>query len=413
MDKPLKVLISAYACGPNLGSEPGMAWNWIIALSEFCEIVVITECDYKNEILIELNRLQSKYKPAFYFIDIGLKGRSLAKQQGKWSFYLYYRDWQRKAHSLALKLLKEQEFDIIHQLNMIGYREPGYLWKIKSKPIIWGPIGGYAQMNWSFIRYLEIKDIIQYTLRNTLNSFQMRFSLRVRKAIFNSTELISASIDSYRCIKKIYGKESILINETGAKYLPQNVKKNNESGELKILWVGRMLGLKALPIALEALASLPQDIKYNFKIIGSGNNFVKWQNKCRNMSIYKNCDFLGQISHQHVDELLKKSDILLFTSLQEGTPHVVLEALTSGVPVICHDINGQGTVITEDCGIKIPLINYQNSINSFKNAILTLYRDRALLNKLSEGAIKRSKELTWENNAEQLLKIYKNAIAKF
>jgi hypothetical protein len=46
-----KILISAYACSPYAGSEPGMAWGFISELSKHNEIHVITEHNlYKSQI---------------------------------------------------------------------------------------------------------------------------------------------------------------------------------------------------------------------------------------------------------------------------------------------------------------------------------------------------------------------------
>ena len=55
----MKILINAYACSPHMGSEPGMAWNWILHLSAHCDLVVITEGEYKDK--IESNK-QGNYK---------------------------------------------------------------------------------------------------------------------------------------------------------------------------------------------------------------------------------------------------------------------------------------------------------------------------------------------------------------
>ncbi len=41
--KKLKVLISAYACGPNIGSEPGVGWKFVYHLAQTHEVHVITE----------------------------------------------------------------------------------------------------------------------------------------------------------------------------------------------------------------------------------------------------------------------------------------------------------------------------------------------------------------------------------
>ena len=46
----LKILINAYACSPGMGSEPGMAWNWVSNLAKFCELFIITEGEFGNKI---------------------------------------------------------------------------------------------------------------------------------------------------------------------------------------------------------------------------------------------------------------------------------------------------------------------------------------------------------------------------
>lgn len=69
--------------------------------------------------------------------------------QGTWKFYMYYEQWERRAYEKAQEIISElkaeslelkehREIDVIHKLNMICYREPGYLWKIKNKPFVWG-----------------------------------------------------------------------------------------------------------------------------------------------------------------------------------------------------------------------------------------------------------------------------------
>ena len=37
----MKVLINAYACSPDMGSEPGMAWNWCVNLAKYCDLLCV------------------------------------------------------------------------------------------------------------------------------------------------------------------------------------------------------------------------------------------------------------------------------------------------------------------------------------------------------------------------------------
>ena len=46
----LSILINAYACSPNMGSEPGMAWNWCVNLAKYCELYIITEGEFQEKL---------------------------------------------------------------------------------------------------------------------------------------------------------------------------------------------------------------------------------------------------------------------------------------------------------------------------------------------------------------------------
>jgi glycosyltransferase involved in cell wall biosynthesis len=107
---------------------------------------------------------------------------------------------------------------------------------------------------------------------------------------------------------------------------------------------------------------------------------------------------------------MKNADLFFFTSLVEGTPHVVLEAIASGLPVICHDSCGHGAVINDSCGRKIPIVSPKVSCDMFSEVIAGLITDRKKIEILSQGAIMRSKELRWENKAKQMVEIYRQTI---
>lgn len=43
----MNLLVSAYACRPDMGSEPAVGWNWILEYSKLCNLVVLT--NFTNE----------------------------------------------------------------------------------------------------------------------------------------------------------------------------------------------------------------------------------------------------------------------------------------------------------------------------------------------------------------------------
>ncbi|MDD7914970.1 hypothetical protein [Polaribacter ponticola] len=175
MKSKLKILISCYACSPKRGSEPGMGWSFVNGLSKSHEVHVIVEKEkWEKDILEQMVNTPNK-NLKFYFIQKE-RNRFLRKIWPP-SYYWYYKIWQKDAYSLAKKLDKNENFDIVHQLNMVGYREPGYLWKIK-KPFVWGPIGGTENVPWKLFSLFDFNGKIFHGIRNVLNSFQKIFLRR-------------------------------------------------------------------------------------------------------------------------------------------------------------------------------------------------------------------------------------------
>ena len=134
------ILINAYACSPNMGSEPGMAWNWCVNLAKHCELHIITEGEFRDKIEAVLPTLPQGKNMHFYYNPVSDEIRRMCWNQGDWRFYKHYRKWQWKTYLMAKEIIKQHDIDIVHQLNMIGFREPGYLWKIEDKPFVWGPV---------------------------------------------------------------------------------------------------------------------------------------------------------------------------------------------------------------------------------------------------------------------------------
>ncbi len=407
-----KILISAYACSPKHGSEQGMGWNWVNQISEQFETWVLTD-EYYAVHCREYITTHDIVKPKLHIVGIKRPGGRHRIYGYFWLHYLTQNLWQRKAFIFAKELHEREHFDLIHQLNMIGYREPGYLWKLdKGKPYIWGPIGGHTQMPVAFLPFLDFKDRLVYQLRNLLNDWQMTHSRRVRYAMRRADVLFAATRTDAEAIHRIHGREAILLNETGTTIRVEKIPNDkyiNNVRPLELVWSGVFLGRKALPLGLHALArvrKLKPDLKVRLTILGEGSCSSAWKNLALKLKVNDICAWVGWLPHEQAQAQMSRSDAMLFTSLQEATSTVVPEALMQGIPVICHDACGFGDMVTDKCGIKVPMTDPETSIKGFAGAILALAQDRRRLADLAGGALSRARELTWENKAKYLLMEY-------
>lgn len=411
----LSILINAYACSPNMGSEPGMAWNWCVNLAKYCELHIITEGEFKDKIEAVLPTLPQGKNIHFYYNPVSDEIRKMCWNQGDWRFYKYYREWQWKTYIMAEKIIKQHHIDIVHQLNMIGFREPGYLWKIENKPFVWGPIGGLKQFPSSYLEGAGIKMKLFNRVKNIINIYQIKHDKRVDQALKKADLLISSIPDSYNAIKKYKGLNSIIIPETGCFIDDNSIKRNKEEkvdDDFRLLWVGKFDFRKQLNIALATMSKLKD--KSNIKLIicgsGSDNQISYYKQMAFNLGIDDNVVWKGNIENSKVKEEMRKSDIFFFTSVSEDTSTVVLEAVSCGLPVLCFDTCGMGYVINESVGQKVPLTNPRQSADDFAEKINYLYNNREFLQKLSDGCKQRQKELSWDNKAKQMVELYNKVI---
>jgi glycosyltransferase involved in cell wall biosynthesis len=414
----LKILINAYACAPNRGSEPGMGWNWIINLANYCEVFVITEGEWQKEIEEALTALPQSKNITFYYNPVSEKVRKMCWNQGDWRFYYFYKKWQKKSLFIAQEIIQIHTIDLIHQLNMIGFREPGFLWKLKEKPFVWGPIGGMNNFPLNYLENVNWRLRLFSKLKNFINLFQIKYNSQVKSSLNNAQLLISAIPETQRLISKYHNLKSILIPETGCYFYDHAKNDTNRfehSPTFDILWVGKFDFRKQLEIALKTLAKLKHLPAVRFQIVGTGDEA---QNKfytdlATSLGLNHLIIWHKSVSNDEVLKLMNESHLFFFTSVSEDTSTVVMEALSCNLPVLCFNTCGFGPVVNTSVGITIELSNPNESVKEFAKNIDYLYHHRQLLSTFSKNCYQRQVELSWDNKALTMIHLYQITIDQF
>ena len=406
----LNVLINAYAVSPNWGSEPGMGWNWVVNLAKYCNLYIITEGEWKDDIEAVVKTLPQKDHLHFYYNPLPDRIRKMCWNQGDWRFYWYYRKWQKRTFEIAQSIIGEHHIDVIHQLNMIGFREPGFLWKIKDIPFVWGPVGGMELMPTGYLAGTGLVQKLKVYLKNFLNNLQRKYQPRLLSVLNRADAVIAATKGVYDLIANYHHKKVILINETGC-YVNQN-QVNESADSFDVLWVGKFDYRKQLGLALHVIANMPKDCLVKLHVAGSGQALEvnRYKELAKDLGIENRVEWHGLMPHDKVLALMSKCDLFLFTSIMEGTPHVVLEALQNNLPIVCLDTCGQAGVVDDTIGFKIPVTNTNQSIRDFTDTIINLYNHRDLLTKLKSNCLERQKQLSWDNKARQMVEIYEDTL---
>lgn len=418
----MRVLISTHEFSPYQGSECAVGWNIAIHMANYHEVTVLCADgpplypnSYRNaykKFISEHGKISNlnvvfvnQPRKAIRCALLNRRLMSLTKGIG-WQglYYLGLDHWHRKVLEKANTL--GISFDVVHQLTPISFLRPGYLWTTPT-PFFWGPVGGMYKVPMSFRRYGGTKSFLFETLRNINISYQSRNST-LREIVKKARHIWAISDAEFRRIKKIDpdAKVSLMIDTAPPAGISGHVRRYDGREPLKICWSGRHEPRKALPILLRGLAQLPGRHLVHLNILGGGPLTPRWKKMAERLGLNSILTWHGRLSYDKALQVMGESHVFVHTSFREAASMVVLEALGLGMPVICHDACAMGFAVNDSCGIKVPFVNPKRSIQGFREALEIILDHPRLVEQLSQGALQRAIELSWDSKSREMNEAY-------
>jgi glycosyltransferase involved in cell wall biosynthesis len=398
------ILLSAYSCAPNAGSEQAIGWNWAqsIAANGF-DVVVITRAVNKRNTGAEYLHLARVHHVEFVFHELSsLLQKLYALPLGN---YLYYLLWQYTAARLAAKLHLSKKFDQVHHITWGSFRAPSFMGRL-GIPFVFGPVGGGEDTPIGLRRSLGWRGRLWDTLRRTSNSLLsldpfMRSTYAAASEILVTTpETLDKIPERYRLKVKIQpaaGVDPTLMQRDCAKRRQAARRKSGTA--LRAVYVGRLLPWKGLHLGLRALAELDRsNADARLTVIGSGQDEARLKRMANTLGIAQCIDWISWLGRAELLHVLPDFDVFLFPSFHDSGGMAVLEALSCGLPVVCLDLGGPSSFIDDSCGCVVSTeAGDENSVvEQIAGFLSEIARDRNKLRNLSEGARRRASSLTWD-----------------
>jgi glycosyltransferase involved in cell wall biosynthesis len=407
-----RVLLGAFSCGPNLGSEPGIGWWRAIEISRYCDTWVLTDAnDWQARISDYLERHGPI--PNLHFVFVPRHRWEAAAEYKPLLNYVAYRRWLRRAFLVAKRLHEEVQFDIVNQVTSTSFREPGYLHQLQI-PFVWGPVGGAQNYPWRFLLGAGIANAGIEATRNVLNTLQMFTSPRVRRAAKCAAAIFASNSDLQQKFQRALGVDSTVLCDVGTSNLcdvrDESPTTRPHGGPLRLLWAGLQIPRKSLELLIEALALVPQDVPYELHVLGDGPCRQSWQALAQRREVDSHIRWLGQVPHGEAIEQMRWADCLVFTSLRDTTGTVLIEALAAAKPVICLDHQGAGEIVTRECGVKIPVTNRRDVQRQLCEAITLLQQNPRQRFILGQNARQRAARFLWAHQARRIAEEYNRVL---
>lgn len=171
------------------------------------------------------------------------------------------------------------------------------------------------------------------------------------------------------------------------------------SDEKVILFTGRIQESKGVDLLLDIFLEIPKTLNSKLLIVGSSGfasssktEFIR-KLEIKSKKLGNKVVFTGYIDYSDIQEIYNIADIAVYPSLAtEAFPLTIVEALASGLPVICTDAGGMPEAINNKCGIVVERdLNLKENI---KIQIEKLITDDLLRSQMSDEAIKRAQEFS-------------------
>ena len=391
--------MGAYACHPYQGSEPTVGWNRAVESARFGEVHVLTHDEGNREVVERTVRERGLDSLHFHFVEHSASERRLMELPG--GYYPGYRRWQRRAFRTAREMHRTMPFDLAHQVNLCGYREPGDLWQL-GIPFVWGPVGGTQNTPPAFLRYGGARMALAEGVRGLANVAQLHLSRRVRRAADAADVILAANSTGRRDLERAFGVEVRRLLETGVRAVGTPRRwRDRAPGPMRVLWAGELVQRKGIQILLDAVAETRRRGGPEIEWIVVGDGAAR-----ADVEAVEGIDVRGWIPRAELFDLYERADALAFTSFRDTSGNVMLEALAAGLPVVYLDHQGAADMGSEACGIPVPVSTPALAVQGVARGIAALATDPARYDALSAGAIIRAEQLRWTTNGDTVNQIY-------
>jgi glycosyltransferase involved in cell wall biosynthesis len=400
----MRVLMSAYACEADKGSEPGHGWSWGVAMAaRGHDVTVMTrpECRPANDDFVAGNGI-----PTGMQIEYVCKKawRRPPRLLGRRAHFIYgdYVAWQSAALERARRMHGLQPFDVVHHTTWGSIIFGSPLWRLPI-PFIFGPVGGGQRTPIAARPYFQ--DGWRAEQFRNLSVKVTRWNPVVRSTLAHARTVLVTNDDTEALARLMGARDVRPFPDFGVERVtPRGPRR---AGPLRILWVGGSFPRKGLAVALEAVAKARDQVELELVIAGGGPHAHEVNEWIRTWNLADTARYLGVVPFLEMQRLYASGDILLFTSLRDSLGTQLLEAAAAGLPLIAFDLHGVKTHMPATVAMKVPL---ELGADGIASAIVTLARDGERRRQMGEAARAFATEHTWDAHAEAMETIYMEAL---
>lgn len=121
------------------------------------------------------------------------------------------------------------------------------------------------------------------------------------------------------------------------------------NAQVKILFIGRLIPRKGFQRVVRALPLVRQlaRVPFEVEVVGTGAAQTDLDALAAKLGISDLIRYVGTVPYDKLERSYQYADIFVLTSLSEGMPSVILEAMACGLPIVASDVGGNNEIVNE------------------------------------------------------------------
>jgi glycosyltransferase involved in cell wall biosynthesis len=350
-------------------------------------------------------------RPMFRLGNMLRRGSQLSlttAMAASWPGYIIF---ERMVHQRFGGDLRAHSFDLVHRLSPLSPTLGSPLAKLSNVPMLIGPLNG--GLPWP-ADYPELRKREREWLAPVRGLY--RWLPYYRSTYRHVHGVIAGSVHTASEIPAWFRGRRYYVPENGVD--PERIALGTgwrppEPGtRFRFVTLGRLVPYKGMDLIIQAMArsmALRRDAELH--VIGDGPYRATLEAQTSENGLSSIVKFVGWVEHTKLQDHFQRAQAFVFPSLREFGGGVVVEAMGSGLPPIVVNYGGPGELVTDQCGIRLPMAPREQLVSRLSESMESLLHDPDRCQRMSlEGIDWVRRSFTWPQKAAQIVAIYRDLL---
>ena len=329
----MRIVVFAYACEPERGSEPGAGWVFARMVACLGETWVLTRTNHREAIERALPTTAERDRLHFVYVDLPEQIRARKRARKGIPPYVM---WLFFAIRRARAMHRELRFDLAWHATFAN-AWIGSTASLLPVPFVFGPVGGAVKVPLRLAPALGPRGIFYEMVRSAAVGASRYLNPLARVTWRKASLILVTNPETRAWLPRRQRSKAHLLPNVVLDPMPEVGESLNSAGHTA-LFAGRLLPWKGAALAVRSLVDLPG---WTLRIAGKGPEEARLRLLASKLDVSDRVQFLGHVSRARLMEMMQREvRVLLFPSMREDGGWVVGEAVASGLPVVCLDRGG-------------------------------------------------------------------------